>query len=80
MYFIEVYEKNYFISKNDYSKNNYKIINQYITYNINIIYINLSNILNNNNIDNKSKLIFIYNCLNIYSNKKIIYIEDYKIV
>ena len=79
--FTEVYEKNYFISNFDYSKDNYKIINKIITYNIDNIYINLSNILNNDNINNIEKLIFIYNCLNIYSNNKVLYLCDkYKIV
>ena len=68
--FTEVYEKNYFISNFDYSKNDYKCINKLITYNINNIYINLSNILNNDNINNINKLTFIYNCFNIYSKKK----------
>ena len=63
---MEVYEKNYFISNFDYSKNDYKYINKFITYNIDNIYINLSNILNNDNINNIDKLMFIYNCFNIY--------------
>ena len=78
--FIEVYEKDYFISNYDYSKNDYKIINKLLTFNINDMYINISNILNNNNINNVSKLIFIYNCLNIHSKNKIVYIKDKKII
>ena len=79
--FIEVYEKNYFISNFDYSKNDYKCINKLITYNIDNIYINLSNILNNDNINNINKLIFIYNCFNIYSKNKILYLSNnYKVI
>ena len=79
--FTEVYEKNYFISNFDYSKNDYKIINKIITYDIDNIYINLSNILNSNNINNIDKLIFIYNCFNIYSKNKVLYLcNNYKII
>ena len=79
--FIEVYEKNYFISNLVYSKNDYKCINKFITYNIDNIYINLSNILNNDNINNINKLIFIYNCFNIYSKNKILYLSNnYKVI
>lgn len=79
--FTEVYEKNYFISNFDYSKNDYKCINKFITYNIDNIYINLSNILNNDNINNINKLTFIYNCFNIYSKNKILYLSNnYKVI
>lgn len=78
--FQEVYEKNYFISKYINSINDYENINKFITFNLNNIYINLSNILNKNDINSISKLIFIYNCLNIYSKHKIVYIGDYKII
>jgi hypothetical protein len=79
--FIDINEKNKFISNTNFSLENYKIINKIITYKIKNVFINLSDILNKN-IDNIYKLLFIYNCLNLYYETLYIYIskEKYKII
>ena len=71
--FTIINKKNKFILDNNFSLENYKVINKIITYKIKNLFINLSDIFNKK-IINIDKLIFIYNCLTLYYDKLYIYI------